>query len=138
MYSNEEIFTAVMQLSQTVGIPFYFSNLVTNEQEFKEYARFHDGEGDWITPDWTQEQPYTWESVVEIIDNVKEQLSKEKCKVEAKRLLSESDWAVLPDAAAALDNPHDWVMYRAALRALVASPVAGHIFENPPRVSWNI
>lgn len=134
----EDIIVATKRLAREKQVDAHFVDSVTTEEEFKENIRFFDPELDWVKPDWDIPQAITWEEVLTIIDEVSLQSKLNICKEQAKKLLAETDWAVLPDAAAALDNPNEWVMYRAYLRALVVSPVADHEFENPPRVSWNI
>jgi hypothetical protein len=138
MYSNEEIFTAALQLSNQIGVAFYFSNLVTDEQSFKDNVRFHDGLGDWVVPDWTQKQPYTWEDIEAIIDTIKENLAKEKCKATAKQLLADSDWSVTSDVQNALQNPLDWVNYRERVRHYFLNPIVDPSFPALPDVRWNI
>lgn len=133
-----DIIIATKKLAKERQVDAHFVDTVTNEDEFKENIRFYDDELDWVKPDWNNTQPITWADVLDIIGTVAQQSKLNICKQQAKKLLAESDWAVLPDAAAALDNSNEWVMYRAALRALVAYPVADHVFENPPRVGWNI
>lgn len=133
-----DIILAKKLLCKEKRVDAHFVDTVTNEEEFKENIRFFDEELDWVKPNWDVPQPITWEDILAIHDEVALQSKLNICKQQAKKLLAESDWAVLPDAAASLDNPNEWVMYRAALRALVASPVADHVFEKPPRVSWNI
>jgi hypothetical protein len=133
-----DIIIATKRLAREKQVDAHFVDTVTNEQEFKENIRFFDSELDWVKPDWTITQPIVWADVLDIIETVAQQSKLNICKQQAKKLLAESDWAVLPDAAAALENANEWVMYRAALRALVAYPVADHVFENPPRVGWDI
>jgi hypothetical protein len=138
MYSNEQIFTAVLELSKTVGVPFYFSNLITNEQEFKEHVRFHDGKDDWLIPDWTQPQPYNWEDILAIIDSITENISKQKCKEQARKLLSESDWAATTDVQSCIENPLDWLNYRDTVRKLFLRPEVNPTFPVKPEVRWII
>jgi len=133
-----DIIIATKRLAKERKVNAHFVDSVTNEEQFKENIRFFDVELDWVKPNWDNTQPITWADVLAIHDEVALQSKLNICKQQAKKLLAESDWAVLPDAAATLNNPNDWVMYRAALRALVVTPVADHTFENPPSVSWNI
>jgi hypothetical protein len=138
MHSNEQIFTAALKLAEQTGVPFYFSSLVTNEQEFKEHVRFHDGVSDWNIPDWEQEQPYTWQDIEDILDGVKDQLQESKCKEEARKLLAETDWAATVDVQNALQNPIDWLTYREEVRRLFINPVVNPSFPAKPDVRWNI
>lgn len=133
-----DIIIATKQLAKQKGVDAHFVDTATNEQEFKDNIRFYDAELDWVKPDWEIIQPITWADVLDIIDTVAQQSKLNICKQQAKKLLADSDWAVLPDAAAALNNSNEWVMYRAALRALVAYPVVDHVFEQAPRVGWKI
>ena len=136
MYTD--IILATKRIAKEKHVDAHFVDTVTNEEEFKENIRFYDAELDWVKPNWEIEQPITWQDVLAIHSEVATQSKLNICKQQAKKLLAESDWAVLPDAATALDNPNEWVMYRAYLRALVAAPVADHVFQSPPTVHWNI
>jgi len=65
---------------------------------------------------------------------VNEQSQKDDCKAKAKQLLSQTDWAVLPDVG--LANSADFVTYRAILRGLVISPVVDAVFPDVPKAVW--
>ena len=56
------------------------------------------------------------------------------CKEKAKGLLSQSDWAVLPDVS--LKNKDEFVFYRLNLRNLVRNPVSDPNFEVIPEPIW--
>jgi hypothetical protein len=133
-----DIIIATKKLARERRVDAHFVDTTTNEEEFKENIRFFDTELDWVKPNWDAEQPITWADVLSIHDEVATQNKLNICKEQAKKLLAESDWAVLPDAAAALNNQNDWVMYRAYLRGLLTTPVADHVFQSPPTVHWNI
>lgn len=62
------------------------------------------------------------------------QSQKDDCKVKAKQLLSQTDWAVLPDVG--LKNFADFVTYRGILRGLVISPVDSPVFPTEPKPIW--
>ena len=66
---------------------------------------------------------------------VTEQAKKDDCKAKAKQLLSQTDWAVLPDVG--LANSADFVFYRLNLRNLVRNPVADAVFEAMPETVWS-
>lgn len=133
-----DVIIALKRLCKEKHIDAHFVDTTTNEEEFKENIRFFDEEHDWVKPDWDYPQPIQWQEVVDIIDAVALETKLNNCKEQAKKLLAETDWAVLPDAALALDNPEEWVMYRAALRALIANPVENPRFDPKPHVSWKI
>lgn len=65
---------------------------------------------------------------------VTEQAKKDGCKAKAKALLSQTDWAVLPDIS--LANQDAFVFYRLNLRNLVINPVADAVFEAEPKPVW--
>ena len=66
---------------------------------------------------------------------VTEQAKKDACKAQAKALLSQTDWAVLPDVG--LANQDAFVFYRLNLRNLVRNPVADAVFEAMPETVWS-
>jgi len=63
------------------------------------------------------------------------QSQKDDCKSKAKQLLSQTDWAVLPDVG--LANSADFVSYRAIVRGLVISPVVDAVFPDAPVAIFN-
>jgi hypothetical protein len=63
------------------------------------------------------------------------QSQKDDCKAKAKQLLSQTDWAVLPDVG--LANSADFVAYRGILRGLVINPVVDAVFPVAPTPIWN-
>ena len=63
------------------------------------------------------------------------QAQKDACKAKAKQLLSQTDWAVLPDVG--LANQDAFVFYRLNLRNLVRNPVADAVFEAMPETVWS-
>jgi hypothetical protein len=133
-----DIIIATKRLAKEKRVYAHFVDSVTNEEEFKENIRFYDPELDWVKPNWEFPQAITWEEVLSILDEVALQNKLNICKEQAKKLLAETDWAVLPDAATALDNPQEWVLYRAALRSLIANPIENPRFDPIPHVSWKI
>lgn len=66
---------------------------------------------------------------------VTEQAKKDACKSQAKTLLAQTDWAVLPDVG--LANQDAFVFYRLNLRNLVINPVADAVFEAIPEAIWS-
>lgn len=61
---------------------------------------------------------------------------KEVCKSQAKTLLAKSDWSVLPDRAAMLENASEFVAYRTELLKLIISPVAEPVWPSEPEPRW--
>lgn len=132
------IFEATLKVANEKGVPFYFNDMVTDEESFKQNIRFHDGVGDWLVPDWSLPQPYYWEDVEVILEETTDKLLKQDCKAKAKQLLADSDWAVTPDVQAALENPLDWINYREAVRRIFLNPIAHPSFPVLPEVRWTI
>ena len=62
------------------------------------------------------------------------QSQKDDCKAKAKQLLSQTDWAVLPDVG--LKNSADFVTYRGILRGLVTQPQVTFDFPVEPTPIW--
>lgn len=56
------------------------------------------------------------------------------CSNEAKKILSESDWAMLPDVN--ISNKAEFEAYRAQLRVLVFNPVEAPVFPTEPQPVW--
>ena len=63
------------------------------------------------------------------------QAQKDACKAQAKTLLSQSDWSVLPDVG--LANSADFVTYRGILRGLVTQPQVSPDFPTIPEPVWS-
>jgi len=56
------------------------------------------------------------------------------CKDEAKKRIAATDWSVLPDVN--ISNKAEFETYRAALRALIITPVATPTFPPEPQPVW--
>jgi hypothetical protein len=69
------------------------------------------------------------------LELVTAQASKDNCKSQAKVLLAQTDWSVLPDVG--LANSADFVTYRAIVRGLVKDPVTDPVWEVEPKAVWN-
>lgn len=63
------------------------------------------------------------------------QAQKDECKAQAKALLAQSDWSVLPDVG--LANAADYVAYRGILRGLVTQPQVSPNFPTIPEPIWS-
>jgi hypothetical protein len=79
----------------------------------------------------------TAEEIQAEIARLEAQAPLEVCKRQAKRLLADTDWSVLPDAAASLTNQADFISYRAVIRALAINPVANPSFPTVPTAQWS-
>lgn len=90
-------------------------------------------------PDWANQLLLDWEKADYDIKNpivpapTSEQLL-EKCKFQAMLLLSESDWAVLPDVG--IKNSAEFITYRGILRGLVIQPQENPDFPVKPQAVW--
>jgi hypothetical protein len=87
---------------------------------------------EWL-PDNTQTQPTEAEVQAEIT-RLNAQYPLDECKAEAKKRIAATDWAVLSDVG--LQNQAEFVTYRAALRALIVTPVAEPSFPVEPQPVW--
>lgn len=56
------------------------------------------------------------------------------CKLEAKILISKTDWAVLPDVK--IENKSEFENYRSILRNYIINPVENPIFPPEPDPIW--
>jgi hypothetical protein len=66
--------------------------------------------------------------------NVTEKAKKTLCKQQAKQLLANSDWSVLPDVG--LANQVDFDNYRKLVREYVINPVDEPTFPVEPKAVW--
>ena len=57
-------------------------------------------------------------------------------KARAKQLLIESDWSCMQDVLVLLDNHKDFVLYRAALRAIFLNPTKDIEWPVQPAAKW--
>jgi hypothetical protein len=57
------------------------------------------------------------------------------CKQKAKDLLAQTDWSALPDVE--LVNANEFVTYRAAVRALMITPVEDPQWPTQPTAVWS-
>ena len=62
------------------------------------------------------------------------QAQKDACKAQAKALLANTDWSVLPDVQ--ITNKADFENYRAICRGYVLSPVTNPTFPPEPQPIW--
>jgi hypothetical protein len=59
------------------------------------------------------------------------------CKKQAKKLLADTDWALVADIAQTLVNQADFIAYRAAVRGFFINPVANPCFPTVPTAQWS-
>lgn len=59
----------------------------------------------------------------------------ENCKTEAKKIIKNTDWSVLPDVN--ISNKSDFITYRETLRNLILNPVENPVFPVEPEPIWN-
>jgi hypothetical protein len=88
----------------------------------------------WFSDNITQP---TAEEIQAEIARLEVQVPLDKCKQQAKKLLADTDWALVADAAASLTNQADFIAYRAAVRALAVNPVANPSFPTVPTAQWS-
>ena len=62
-------------------------------------------------------------------------IKKEQCVAQAKYLIAQADWSVLPDVG--LANVSDFTAYRATLRHLILNPVADPVWPTEPTPVWS-
>lgn len=61
---------------------------------------------------------------------------KKRCKVQAKKLLVDSDWSQQTDVAGILRNKAEFSDYRATVRGLFLRPVPEPVFPEEPDAIW--
>lgn len=86
-----------------------------------------------VWSDTVQSKP-TEEEVNTEITRLTEQAPLDACVVEAKKLLADSDWSVLPDVN--ISNKAEFESYRAQLRTLMFNPVVEPVFPTEPQPVW--
>lgn len=64
-----------------------------------------------------------------------DQIKKQYCKDDSKRLIAACDWAVLPDVN--ISNKSEFELYRSQLRNLIINPVEDPIFPIEPQPIWS-
>lgn len=80
----------------------------------------------------------TWEQIESEWVILSVELKKQNCKTQAKALISKSDWSVLPDRAAMLENASEFVAYRTALLQLILNPVENPEWPIEPTPRWKV
>ena len=63
------------------------------------------------------------------------EFKKQNCKDQAKQLIANSDWSVLPDVN--ITNKVEFELYRTQLRNLIINPVEDPIFPTEPNPIWS-
>ena len=63
------------------------------------------------------------------------EFKKQNCKNQAKQLIANSDWSVLPDVN--ISNKSEFENYRTQLRNLIINPVEDPIFPIEPNPIWS-
>jgi hypothetical protein len=58
----------------------------------------------------------------------------ENCKIEAKRIIKNTDWSVLPDVN--ISNKSEFETYRKYIRNLILNPVENPVFPIEPDPIW--
>jgi hypothetical protein len=100
------------------GFPGYTGEPPTNEDQYNSM----NWSGEWSPPTWQEiNAAYFEEQKLEVKDK-------------AKKLIADSDWAMLPDTG--LKNQSDYVVYRSALRSLILNPVADPVWPTEPTPEW--
>lgn len=85
----------------------------------------------WHTPEI--QQPSKAEVEAEV-NRLTANIPFDACVASAKKLLADSDWAMLPDVN--ISNKSEFEAYRAQLRVLMFNPVAAPIFPTEPQPNW--
>ena len=79
----------------------------------------------------------TAEEIQAEISRLEVQIPLDKCKQQAKKLLADTDWALISDVAQTLANQADFIAYRAAVRGFVINPVSSTCFPTVPTAQWS-
>jgi hypothetical protein len=94
----------------------------------------------WLSPEIpqpTEEQVVAEQAVLEQQEPIN------ACKIQASKLLYETDWTTIPDVADStksnpyLVNVQDYVTYRNVVRQLAVYPVASPVWPTKPTSQWS-
>jgi hypothetical protein len=93
----------------------------------------------WFSPNLTQ--PTLEELQAEIV-RLEAQAPIDACKIKAKKLLADTDWAEMPSVTDVTLTPHllnvaEFAAYRAAIRGFVINPIASPSFPTVPTAQWS-
>lgn len=84
---------------------------------------------------WYSDTPKPTQAELDALDiPTQNTVAKADCKAQAKTLLANSDWSVLPDVQ--ITNKADFENYRAILRGYVFSPVVNPTWPTEPQPVW--
>jgi len=75
-----------------------------------------------------------WDKVNAEILILQNQAAINYCKKQAKELIANCDWAMLPDVN--ISNRAEFEAYRTTLRNLILNPVANPVFPTEPQPVW--
>lgn len=92
----------------------------------------------WLSPNIPQP---TKEQINAEFARLETQAPLDACKVQAKKLLIETDWTEVPSVSDPANTPHlvnqaDFIAYRIALRLLAVNPVVNPSFPPVPVAKW--
>ena len=77
----------------------------------------------------------TWEELNSKWLLIDSEIKKDNCKSQAKTLIANCDWSVLPDVN--ITNKSEFESYRSQLRNLILNPVENPIFPVEPNPIWS-
>ena len=113
-------------------MPDYFEILKTNYSQ----DEWNLSDNDYTTLQWLSNTAKPTQNELDVLwQSTQDKIKKDACKAQAKYLLADSDWSVLPDVG--LANQDAFVFYRLNLRNLVKSPVADPVWEAKPTPVWS-
>ena len=112
----------------------YYSKIDKKERFFYRGDSFDNNYTDLVPP---IESYIVWKNDGWNIDeNLKKQFELNLCKNQAKSLIANSDWSVLPDVN--ITNKSEFENYRSILRNYILNPVENPVFPTEPVPMWTV
>lgn len=86
--------------------------------------------------------PVTKEQIDAELARLEAQVPLINCKLQAKTILSATDWTTIPDIALPENNPYltnqsEFIAYRNIIRNYAVNPVANPVWPTPPTEQWS-
>jgi len=102
----------------------YFGSVTANTEESYNLITWED----------VRQKP-TWQQLNSEWLLIDSEIKKDNCKNQAKTLIANSDWSVLPDVN--ISNKSEFEFYRSQLRNLILNPVENPVFPIEPNPIWS-
>ena len=98
---------------------------------------------DYNTLEWYSDTPKPTQAELDALAlPTQEIIAKQNCKLQASKLLYETDWTSIPDVADPANSPYltnqaAFIAWRNQIRALAINPVVDPVFPPKPEEMWS-